>query len=173
MCALTQPKYAELIRASCSHLRFIAVTDTDSGEPREDVDEIISSIDAIPFDELPGNKPIDLSRPDPARNLSVQFTSGTTSRPKAVLWTHGNGIWAGKTSAQHYRLREDDITLLHAPLPQRPGLLDAVDPLVRGDHRCPAEVLCVTILADDHGTQCYLGIDDPVCHQSNCRAAST
>ena len=116
VCALTQPKYAELIRASCSHLRFIAVTDTDSGEPREDVDEIISSIDAIPFDELPGNKPIDLSRPDPARNLSVQFTSGTTSRPKAVLWTHGNGIWAGKTSAQHYRLREDDITLIYMPL---------------------------------------------------------
>lgn len=116
VCALTQPKYAELIRASCSHLRFIAVTDTDSGEPREDVGEIISSIDAIPFDELPGNKPIDLSRPDPARNLSVQFTSGTTSRPKAVLWTHGNGIWAGKTSAQHYRLREDDITLIYMPL---------------------------------------------------------
>ena len=49
VCALTQPKYAELIRASCYHLRFIAVTDTDSGEPREDVDESISSIDAIPF----------------------------------------------------------------------------------------------------------------------------
>jgi len=53
---------------------------------------------------------------DPKRNLSVQFTSGTTSRPKAVLWTHANGLWAGKISAQHMRLRHDDVTLIYMPL---------------------------------------------------------
>ncbi len=53
---------------------------------------------------------------DPQRNLSVQFTSGTTSRPKAVLWTHANGLWAGKISAVHMRLRRDDVTLIYMPL---------------------------------------------------------
>jgi crotonobetaine/carnitine-CoA ligase len=46
----------------------------------------------------------------------VQFTSGTTSRPKAVLWTHANGLWAGKIGAVHLRLLQDDRTLIFMPL---------------------------------------------------------
>ena len=115
-CALTQPQYAELIRESCSNLKFIAVTETDSGEPRDDVAEIISKIHGVPFNEAFGDTPIDTSQPDPMRNLSVQFTSGTTSRPKAVLWTHANGIWTGRCNAQRLRLQRDDVTLIYLPL---------------------------------------------------------
>ncbi len=53
---------------------------------------------------------------DPLAPLSVQFTSGTTSRPKAVLWTHANGLWGAQVCAQHEDLRPDDIHQIQLPL---------------------------------------------------------
>ena len=116
VCAITQPKFAELIKNSCPQLSFIAVTDNDAGEPRADQDEIIQKIAGLAFDDLKSTTALPILDCDPKRNLSVQFTSGTTSRPKAVLWTHANGLWAGKISAQHMRLRHDDVTLIYMPL---------------------------------------------------------
>lgn len=114
--AITQPQYAELIRGACPDLAFIAVTDHDAGHHRDDHSTVIEAINGISFSSLPSSTPLPELIPDPLRNLSVQFTSGTTSRPKAVLWTHANGLWAGKISAQHMRLRRDDTTLVYMPL---------------------------------------------------------
>lgn len=47
--------------------------------------------------------------------FSVQFTSGTTSRPKGVVWTHANAIWGAQTNARHFGLRHEDIC--HTVLP--------------------------------------------------------
>ena len=52
---------------------------------------------------------------DPWRPGSVQYTSGTTSRPKGVLWTHGNALWGARTSAIHENLNENDIHLVSMP----------------------------------------------------------
>jgi crotonobetaine/carnitine-CoA ligase len=49
-------------------------------------------------------------------DLGIQYTSGTTSRPKAVLWTHANALWGAQMNALHMRLREDDVTLVFLPL---------------------------------------------------------
>lgn len=54
--------------------------------------------------------------PDPAAPLCLQFTSGTTSRPKAVLYTHANALWAARVGASHSRLTRDDVLLVYAPL---------------------------------------------------------
>ena len=116
VCAITQPAFARLVRDACPALQFVVVTDHDAGEidPRySDVCEAIQGLhyaDVFTDDALPGLERLS------SRNLSVQFTSGTTSRPKAVLWTHANGLWAGKVSAIHMRLRRDDITLVYMPL---------------------------------------------------------
>ncbi len=115
-CCLTQPQYAGLIRESCTQLKFIAVTETDAGEIKGDSTEVIKSIDGIAFDEVYADEPIDLPSAEPLRNLSVQFTSGTTSRPKAVLWTHANALYTGRATAQRMRLFEDDVTLIYLPL---------------------------------------------------------
>jgi crotonobetaine/carnitine-CoA ligase len=53
--------------------------------------------------------------PDWRRPLSIQFTSGSTSRPKAVLWTHGNAVWGARFSALHQRLQRDDVSLVYLP----------------------------------------------------------
>ena len=47
---------------------------------------------------------------------SVQFTSGTTSRPKGVVWTHANAVWGAQATARHLRLSHDDICHIVLPL---------------------------------------------------------
>ena len=47
---------------------------------------------------------------------SIQYTSGTTGRPKAVIWTHANCLWGGKVNAAHEKLGPADIQLVYAPL---------------------------------------------------------
>lgn len=113
VCAITQPAFARLVHDSCPKLKFVAVTDNDCGEAAD----APGDLDFVPFEELlTAEGVLPTLEVDPMRNLSVQFTSGTTSRPKAVLWTHANGLWAGKISAVHMRLRQDDTTLVFLPL---------------------------------------------------------
>jgi carnitine-CoA ligase len=46
----------------------------------------------------------------------LQFTSGTTSRPKGVVWTQANYLWGAKVNCQHAQLRSDDRFLVYLPL---------------------------------------------------------
>ncbi len=114
VCALTQPAYAGMIKGACRDLKFLAVTDNDWGETAERD----PAWDAVAFESLleGGSSSLPDRPPNSQANLSVQFTSGTTSRPKAVLWTHANGIWAAKISAVHMRLVHEDRTLVYMPL---------------------------------------------------------
>ena len=105
VCALTQARYCDLIRKATSDLRFIAVTGetTDSG--------------FLPFDALFSDNETAPERAcDPRADLGIQFTSGTTSRPKAVLWTHANAVQGARLNALHYRVQPDDVSLAFLPL---------------------------------------------------------
>lgn len=53
---------------------------------------------------------------DPNRSISVQYTSGTTSRPKGVLFTHANALFSGRQSAMHEGLAPDDVHMIQLPL---------------------------------------------------------
>ena len=107
--AITQPKFAEAVARSCRHIRWQAVTDTDNGTPAALVpaDQRFATLDAEP----PPRR-----APDPLAPCSVQYTSGTTSRPKAVLWTHANALWGARVNAVHEDLRASDVHLVHMPL---------------------------------------------------------
>ena len=109
--AITQPRFVPLIRDACPNLNFLVSTDNDAGIPAGPDPAAVAFAALL---EEPGTPP-PLSA-DPMRSLSVQFTSGTTARPKAVLWTHANGLWAGRISAAHMRLRRDDVALVFLPL---------------------------------------------------------
>jgi crotonobetaine/carnitine-CoA ligase len=54
--------------------------------------------------------------PDPFAVAGIQFTSGTTSRPKGVVWTNANYLWGARVSANHEGLTADDRYLVHLPL---------------------------------------------------------
>jgi carnitine-CoA ligase len=109
--AITQPAYAELVAASCKGLRWMAVISHDAGAPatappRSDGFESLFADSA----DRP-RRPI-----DPLAPCSVQYTSGTTSRPKAVLWTHANALWGAKINAAHEDLHQGDVHQAYLPL---------------------------------------------------------
>jgi crotonobetaine/carnitine-CoA ligase len=110
--AITQPAYAETIATHCRGLRWIAVIAHDAGavparRPQR----------ADAFEALFANS---ADRPrraiDPSAPCSVQYTSGTTSRPKAVLWTHANALWGAKVNAAHQDLHAGDVHQTYLPL---------------------------------------------------------
>jgi carnitine-CoA ligase len=108
---VTQPKFRGLLSEAAPGLRFAVVTDTDCGDAPDAptaATERFATLDADP-DVLP------LRAADPAAPFGVQYTSGTTSRPKAVLWTHANVLWGARVSAAHEELRDDDVHLVTMP----------------------------------------------------------
>lgn len=110
---ITQPKFADLLSGACRDLNWLAVTETDNGEaPAQGSAPGSDSFEAL-FGE-PADAPVRAA--DPLAPLSVQFTSGTTSRPKAVLWNHANGLWGARMCALHEDLRDTDVHLIHLPL---------------------------------------------------------
>lgn len=112
--AVTQPRFAALVGQALPSLRFLVVTGSDAGEAAPD-DARPSSSDL--FETLRGDDDATVRGAvasfDPAW---IQYTSGTTSRPKAVVLTHANALWAGKVNAAHEALTPADVHLIHLPL---------------------------------------------------------
>lgn len=112
--AITQPELAETVARHAKGIKWLAVTEhlADGGEApanlRPGKESAFSSLDGDSAD-LPKLEA------DPWRHGSVQYTSGTTSRPKGVLWTHGNALWGARTSAIHENLNETDVHLVMMP----------------------------------------------------------
>ncbi|WP_338829801.1 AMP-binding protein [Bradyrhizobium sp. 27S5] len=110
--AITQPAYAELLATNCKGLRWIAVTSHDAGQAPAQAPSRGDSFEALFADSA--DRP---QRPtDPLAPCSVQYTSGTTSRPKAVLWTHANALWGAKINAAHQDLHATDVHQTYLPL---------------------------------------------------------
>jgi carnitine-CoA ligase len=110
--AITQPAYAELISASCRGLRWIAVISHDAGSSPAQGPPRGDSFESLFADSA--DRPRRAA--DPFAPCSVQYTSGTTSRPKAVLWTHANALWGAKINAAHEDLHAGDVHQTYLPL---------------------------------------------------------
>jgi crotonobetaine/carnitine-CoA ligase len=108
--AITQPMLAGLVREAAPQLAWTVVTDNDSGEPA-------SAEGFEPFAALDADPATLADRPhDPWAHFGIQYTSGTTARPKAVLWTHANALWGGRMCAQNEGLVPEDVHLVYLPL---------------------------------------------------------
>ncbi|HEY3260783.1 MAG TPA: AMP-binding protein [Pseudonocardiaceae bacterium] len=109
--AIVAPEYAGELAAAMPGLRWIAVADGLPGGARPGPSGA-DSLRRLLADERdlrpPAVRPLDAA--------SIQYTSGTTARPKAVVWTHANCLWAGQVGAAHQRLGPADVNLLHLPL---------------------------------------------------------
>ncbi|GAA3209539.1 class I adenylate-forming enzyme family protein [Actinocorallia longicatena] len=111
--AITQPRHAAVVKEAAPGLPWIAVTGDDSGaEPAAgDADHGLGS-----FDELFGDgDSLPVREPDPMAPAGILFTSGTTSRPKAVVHTHANALWAGRVGPVNISLTGDDTYLIYLP----------------------------------------------------------
>lgn len=111
--AITSPEFAALVREAAPDIAFLAVTSNDAGEPAA----VPDGLDHLAFDDLVNGTDVYPGRAaDHTANLGIQFTSGTTSRPKAVLWTHANAIWGAQINVTHMRLDSQDVTLTFLPM---------------------------------------------------------
>jgi crotonobetaine/carnitine-CoA ligase len=111
--AITQPQYAAAVAKAAPDLRWIVVTDDDSGvepaaENRDHGHE--------PFDALYGDAAAaPVREPDPMLPAGIVYTSGTTSRPKAVVHTHANALWAARVGPVDIDMTGDDTYLVYLP----------------------------------------------------------
>ena len=113
--AITQPELAELV-AQQRQAHQVARGHGASGRRRRAGCQSAPEQGELHSPSLDGD-PADLPQlePDPWRHGSVQYTSGTTSRPKGVLWTHGNALWGARHRPSHENLNENDIHLVMMP----------------------------------------------------------
>ena len=98
--AITQPKYAEVVATVGPAIGWIAVTTPAEGQgAATPPDPRFVAFDDL-FGELhdwPGRAA------EPLLPFGIMFTSGTTNKPKAVVHTHANAIWASRTRAPQHR----------------------------------------------------------------------
>jgi len=110
--AITQPQYASLV-SEAADLGWVVVTEDNSGLPATD-DELNHGFDS--FASLHGDAATFTPRtPEPMLPVGILFTSGTTSRPKAVVHTHANALWASRMGPNTIDFRNDDKYLIYLP----------------------------------------------------------
>jgi crotonobetaine/carnitine-CoA ligase len=95
--AITQPQYEDLVREAGPGLQWIAVTGSSFGD-------LFGEVEDCPVREV-----------EPMLPAGILFTSGTTSKPKAVVHTHANALWAGRIGPRNIDLNGDDIYLIYLP----------------------------------------------------------
>jgi crotonobetaine/carnitine-CoA ligase len=111
--AITQPRFASLVVEAGPGLNWIVVTEDNGGEPPSS-EEANHGLDG--FDSLVGEADdLTLRAPDPMAPVGILFTSGTTSQPKAVVFTHANALWAGKVGPANISMGPDDTYLVFLP----------------------------------------------------------
>ncbi|MCU1594479.1 MAG: hypothetical protein JWO12_1871, partial [Frankiales bacterium] len=88
--------YSSLVAEAAPGLRWTVTTD--------ELETLYGDADAAPVRE-----------PEPLLPAGILFTSGTTSKPKAVVHTHANAIWAGRIGPRNIDLNGDDIYLIYLP----------------------------------------------------------
>jgi crotonobetaine/carnitine-CoA ligase len=111
--AITQPQFAAMVAEAAPALKWIAVTTDNSGDAPTG-EEAAHSFET--FDALFAAEADWTPRPaEPMLPFGIMFTSGTTSRPKAVVHTHANAVWASRTGPRNIDLTTDDTYVIFLP----------------------------------------------------------
>jgi crotonobetaine/carnitine-CoA ligase len=114
--AITDARFADTVAEAAPTLKWIAVIPDESGSAAGSPASAPGP-DRIPFAALTGDASSWAGRPiEPMLPFGIMFTSGTTSRPKAVVHTHANAVWASRIGPRNIDLGTDDRYLIYLPL---------------------------------------------------------
>jgi crotonobetaine/carnitine-CoA ligase len=112
---ITQPKFIKALADNAKSIGWFVVTDDNSGEAAEEA-ELAYAADYENFSVLYEHGDLAPEREaEPMLPVGIQFTSGTTSRPKAVVHTHANALWGGQTGSSNLMMDSDDVYLCFLP----------------------------------------------------------
>ena len=114
MAAITQPQFAALVTENAPGLKWVAVTEDNSGAPAADGDAV-EGLRALRRPDAATRATLAERPAEPMLPAGIMFTSGTTSRPKAVVHTHANAVWASRNGPVNIDLRTDDVYLVYLP----------------------------------------------------------
>jgi len=112
--AITQPRYASMVIDAGPALKWVAVTDADADDPTpaDRSDHLVPER----FGDLFADAGAWTGRPvEPLLPFGIMFTSGTTNKPKAVVHTHANAVWASRLGPRNIDLGPDDRYLIYLP----------------------------------------------------------
>lgn len=111
--AITQPQFAALVKEFASSINWMLVTDDNGGIPAsiEQLQHGAGAFSSLYADENEAPERV----ADPMLPVGIMYTSGTTSRPKAVVHTHANALWASRLGPINLDVRNDDNYLVYLP----------------------------------------------------------
>ena len=104
--AITQASFAELVSSHARHVRWVVAAERESADARYGADSL-AALFAEPAPAYPAHH---------SDTAAIMFTTGTTGKPKGVVWTHSNVLWGCRYSAQVYGHRAEDVSLISLPL---------------------------------------------------------
>ncbi len=110
---ITQPKFIKELSANAKSIPWFVVTDDNSGEAPADADKN-HGFDNWKVLYTHGDKAPERAA-EPMLPVGIQFTSGTTSRPKAVVHTHANALWGGMSGAANTAIDSNSTYLCFLP----------------------------------------------------------
>jgi len=113
---ITEPSYMDMygsIVDKCPRVKHIVLARTSPLYPNQKLYPNALIIQDMLKDTVPSVPQVKI---DPEDDLMMLFTSGTTSRPKAVQLTHANAIFAGIFGAQGYKVVPEDCHFMVLPL---------------------------------------------------------
>src|SRR6185436_12631857 len=84
--AITQASFTETVASHATDLRFVVAS---GGEGKD-------SLATLFADPAPAHPAADQD------TAAIMFTTGTTGKPKGVVWTQANVLWGSRYSAQVY-----------------------------------------------------------------------
>ncbi|NRA41685.1 MAG: AMP-binding protein [Pseudomonadales bacterium] len=112
---ITQPKLLSELTANVSTINTYIVTADNSGDAPSEEEQAAASAHKT-FASLMAHGDTAPERPaEPMLPVGIQYTSGTTSRPKAVVHTHANTLWGGMMGSENLGIDSSDTYLCFLP----------------------------------------------------------
>ncbi len=112
---VTQPKFVEELTKNVSTIKTYIVTEDNSGDEASAEEKAASAAHKTFASLFEQGDTAPEREAEPMLPVGIQYTSGTTSRPKAVVHTHANTLWGGMMGSENLGIDSTDTYICFLP----------------------------------------------------------